>query len=112
MKEHSKSIEECSNLEVSDFHFRYLSVDDIWIPLGETLMIKTFRPIWNHIDGFGIHTPGANRPQKASAWDTLHPGRGFVTQVKLLPNAKSQSECMQDVYRFIDKYVTPSNDVP
>ena len=30
-----------------------LVVDDIWIPLGENMMIEQFKPIWNlAIDGF------------------------------------------------------------
>ena len=31
------------NLDVDDFECRYLIVDDIWIPLGETLLIGRFK---------------------------------------------------------------------
>ena len=102
LREHARSIGETSNLRIEDFHFRYIVVDDIWIPLGEALMIHTFAPVWNKvIDGFGIHTPGGNRPQTTSAWDTLHPGRSFVKRVKLLPNPKSQKDLIHEVQEYL-----------
>jgi len=61
IREHARSIEEATNLDIEHFFFRCLVVDDIWIPLGEALMIDTFTPLWNTlIDGFGIHTPDFN----------------------------------------------------
>ena len=45
--EHAESIEQVGNLEVSDFYCRWLAVDDIWIPLGEALLIEMFSPVWN-----------------------------------------------------------------
>ncbi|HEB73189.1 MAG TPA: Eco29kI family restriction endonuclease, partial [Nitrospirae bacterium] len=35
LKEHASSIDQVSNLKLSDFFCRYLVVDDIWVPLGE-----------------------------------------------------------------------------
>lgn len=103
LREHGRSIGEATNLRVEDFHFRYIVVDDIWIPLGEALMIHTFAPAWNKvIDGFGIHTPGGNRPQTTSAWDTLHPGRSFVKRVKLLPNPNSQRDLIREVQEHLN----------
>jgi hypothetical protein len=80
LEEHRKSIEQVSNLEIEDFWCRYLVVDDIWIPLGESLLIQRHRPIWNSlIDGFGNHDPGAGRHKGARPnWDTLHPGRSWA----------------------------------
>jgi hypothetical protein len=102
LREHARSIEQAENLQLKDFHFRYLVVDDIWIPLGEALMIHSFSPLWNKkVDGFGIHTPGGNRPQMMSAWDALHPGRPFVQKVKLLPNLKSQEQIIQDIQTYL-----------
>lgn len=102
LREHARSIECAENLRIEDFHFRYLVVDDIWIPLGEALIIDTFAPVWNKvIDGFGIHTPGGNRPQTTSAWDTLHPGRPFVKKVNLLPNPKTQAQLIKEVQDFL-----------
>lgn len=77
LREHAKSIREVGNLDIEDFSCRYLVCDDIWIPLGESLLIERLRPTWNVlINGFGIHTPGRGRKnQVRSMWDTLHPGR-------------------------------------
>ena len=87
--EHAASIRQCSTLRIEDFSCRYLVVDDIWIPLGEALMIQKFSPPWNvAVDGFGNHDPGNGRyNQQCSAWDVLHPGRSWVTRVK--PNMRS-----------------------
>ena len=60
--QHKRSIEEANNLDIVDFHCRYLVVDDIWIPLGESLLIAKFNPLWNKlIDGFGNHDPDKGR---------------------------------------------------
>ena len=80
LDEHAGSIQVVRNLNIDDFFCRYLAVDDIWIPLGESLLINRFRPIWNVvIDGFGNHDPGGGRRVQArSSWDTLHPGRPWA----------------------------------
>ena len=80
LSEHRRSIEAANNLDVEDFFCRYLVVDDIWIPLGEALLISKTSPVWNSIlDGFGNHDPGAGRRAgKISRWDVLHPGRPWV----------------------------------
>lgn len=80
LREHANSIQQASNLEIGDFFCRYLMVEDVWIPLGEALLIAKFSPVWNHlIDGFGNHKPGKGREeQRRSRWDTLHPGRAWA----------------------------------
>lgn len=82
LHQHARSIDQAQNLDLGDFGCRFLVVDDIWIPLAETLMIQRFSnsSVWNTVlDGFGIHDPGKGRAdQKRSAWDTLHPGRPFA----------------------------------
>ncbi len=94
LREHAKSIEQAENLNADDFNCRYLAVDDIWIPLAESLLIEMFSPIWNQIvDGFGIHDPGSGRhQQQKSAWDVLHPGRTFAD--RLINNAKSEAQIL------------------
>ena len=63
LKEHAKSVNQAKNLDLGDFSCRYLVVDDIWIPLGESLLIERFSPLWNKsLDGFGIHDPGSQGP--------------------------------------------------
>lgn len=77
LRQHAVSISEAINLDIADFHVRYLVVDDVWIPLGENVLISTFKPIWNRaLDGFGNKDPGKRRKdQIKSPWDVLHPGR-------------------------------------
>ena len=102
LRQHAKSIDQVENLRLEDFSCRYLVVDDIWIPLGEALMIRSFSPLWNKIiPGFGIHDTGSRRIQTTSAWDTLHPGRHFVSKRKLPPNPKTQEEWVRDVQQYL-----------
>ena len=92
LREHARSIQQTRNLKVQDFFCRYVISDDIWIPLGESLLIEQFQPLWNVlIEGFGIHTPGAGRKKQVqSKWDTLHPGRALAHD--LPPNPQSTGE--------------------
>lgn len=84
-----------------DFYCRYLVVDDIWIPLGESLLIDMFSPLWNMlVDGFGNHDPGKGRyNQQRSVWDMIHPGRPWAE--KLQPNKKSSEEIIHQVQAFL-----------
>ena len=77
LSRHSRSIDETSNLDLADFSFRYLVIDDVWIPLGEAILIENFQPLWNTVlSGFGSNPTGGPRAAQAlSKWDTLHPGR-------------------------------------
>ena len=104
LREHARSLDQAENLNLDDFHFRYLVLEDIWIPLGEALTIDTFAPVWNKIiDGFGIHTPGKGRKgQVISAWDTLHQGRKFVKTVGLPPNPKIRAQLMREVTAYLE----------
>lgn len=78
--DHVKSIEQATNLDITDFYCRFLPVDDIWIPLGESLMIARHAPPWNVVvDGFGNHDPGEGRRKGVRPrWDVLHPGRSWA----------------------------------
>jgi hypothetical protein len=81
LRDHAASVSAATNLEADAFRCRYLLVDDIWIPLGEALLISHFKPVWNQvIDGFGKHASGAGRTGgRRSMWDELHPGRPWAT---------------------------------
>jgi hypothetical protein len=102
LTQHASSINEASNLDLADFQYRALTVDDIWIPLGENVIIEKYQPLWNRvIDGFGNKTPGKGRAtQKRSSWDVLHPGRRFVEALALAPNARTVSEITKKVADF------------
>ena len=95
LKEHASSIEQAENLKLIDFLCSYLVVDDIWIPLGESLLIGKFKPLWNYVvDGFGNHDPGSGRyEQEQSLWDVLHPGRKWA--VKCRPSKKTRSDIIE-----------------
>ena len=101
LREHSESIDQAENLSLSDFKCRYLIVDDIWIPLGESLLISMFSPFWNQIlDGFGNHDPGAGRyNQQRSSWDVIHPGRRWAKKLK--PNSRSRDAILRVVAKFL-----------
>lgn len=42
LTEHGESISAADNLDISHFFCRFLVVDDIWIPLTESLLIERF----------------------------------------------------------------------
>lgn len=80
LRKHKASIELVESLSMRDFTFRSLVVDDVWISLGETLVIQRFQPLWNHVvEGFGNNDPGSKRyAGKRPLWDELHPGRPWA----------------------------------
>ena len=84
LAEHAKSIEQAKNLDLKDFSCRFLVVEDIWLPLAESLLIETYHPLWNRlIDGFGNHDPGKGRyNQQRSRWDEMHPGRPWAARLQ------------------------------
>lgn len=101
LKEHADSIRAAENLNIDDFHCRFLVVDDIWIPLGESLIIARFTPVWNSlIDGFGNHNPGKGRHAgMRPRWDVLHPGREWA--MRLVERPESQEQIAQDAETYL-----------
>lgn len=91
---HATSLDQADNLRLEDFGYRALTVDDIWIPLGENVVIQKFQPLWNRvIDGFGNKDPGNRRAtQYRSPWDVLHPGRVFAEKLAVPPFSREQLE--------------------
>ena len=102
LKEHARSIEQAENLDISDFVCRYLIVEDIWIPLGESLLIEKFSPVWNKaLDGFGNHSPGKGRfNQQRSLWDVMHPGRDWA--LRCAENNLSYEDIVASVEEFLE----------
>ena len=100
LKEHAESIISAENLNIEDFFCRFLVVEDIWIPLGEALLIAKFSPIWNKlIDGFGNHDPGKGRYQQMrSKWDTLHIGRNWA--IKCSVRTESAQQIAEEVRAY------------
>jgi REP element-mobilizing transposase RayT len=102
--EHAESIKQASNLSLGHFSCRYLVVDDIWIPLGESLLISMYSPLWNKaLDGFGNQDPGAGRyNQRRSLWDELHPGRLWAT--RLQPAARTTETILTLIEQYLSKH--------
>lgn len=75
ISDHAGSIAEVENLELDDFRCRYLVLNDAYISLAESVMIRMFRPPWNGMS-FGSKVVGKNRMTGTPGlWDALHPGR-------------------------------------
>lgn len=107
LREHARSIAKVDNLELEDFRCKYLVLDQMWVSLGEQILIRTFEPIWNTVvEGFGIHTPGKGRArQQRSQWDTLHPGRSWVEGLELPPHKLSEEEIRRRVYEHLSRLI-------
>jgi hypothetical protein len=105
--QHANSIKAASNLEINDFYCRYLVVDDVWIPLAESLLITRFAPIWNlSVAGFGNHDPGKGRTAgRRSRSDTLHPGRSWVD------NFRERDETAEQIGREIAAHLRGRADL-
>ena len=102
LEEHAQSIDAAQNLDLADFQCRFLVVDDIWIPLGESLLIARFTPLWKTlIDGFGNHDPGSGRYAGVRPrWDVLHPGRAWATRLK--EREETAEEIAMDAVTFLN----------
>lgn len=109
LNQHAKSIEEVVNLNIIDFHCRYLIVDDIWIPLGESLLIARFDPLWNKlIDGFGNHDPGKGRHAGLRPrWDVLHPGRPWAERCQ--PRDETAEQIMREARDYLRNNPPPED---
>lgn len=102
LSEHYDSIMSAENLKIEDFVCRFLVVDDIWIPLAESMVIEQFKPLWNRcLDGFGNHDPGSGRyQQQKSPWDCIHPGRAWANNLQ--PNRMSTSQILTTIAEYMD----------
>lgn len=105
--QHFSSVSEANNLNAEDFNYRCLVVDEIWIPLGENMLIEQHKPIWNRvIDGFGNKDPGQRRKdQHRSPWDVIHPGRKFAD--KLGVNPRTAAELVADLKMYFETGTVP-----
>lgn len=102
LHEHGESVASARNLQAKHFYCRYLTVDDIWIPLGESLLIDMFKPLWNVVvEGFGNHDPGSGRASgRKPNWDVLHPGRTWADKLKA---GASESKIREMVEEFFSE---------
>ncbi len=101
VQQHAATVRHTENLDINDFVTRWLVVDDIWIPLGESAMIRRHRPVWNAVvDGFGNHDPDRGRHQgMRTRWDTLHPGRPWAPNFQPRPETPAHIE--QEIVEYL-----------
>lgn len=101
LSQHAESIRFAENLDILDFYCRFLVVEDIWIPLGEALLIARYSPVWNAlIDGFGNHNPGSGRYKgMRPRWDVLHPGRAWAKKCE--ERKESPEQIAKDVETYL-----------
>jgi hypothetical protein len=104
--EHADSISAAQSLSIDDFRCRWLVVDEVFIPLAESLLISHYKPLWNVIvEGFGNHDPGRGRISgKKPSWDVLHPGRAWATRLQA---ATTGEEILSRIKSHIDAVSVP-----
>ena len=107
LSDHEKSVEAAPSLKIKDFYCRFLVVEDIWIPLGESLLIAKFSPLWNKlVDGFGNHDPGKGRyAGLRPRWDVIHPGRGWAEKCK--SRTETPEQILGDITAYLKNIVIP-----
>ena len=111
LREHAKSVAQAENLDAADFQCRFLVVDDIWIPLGESLLIAKFAPVWNTIvAGFGNQNPRNRRRADAKPrWDQLHPGRPWASGLAAQPI--SAEEIAREAESYLRDFTIPTSQL-
>lgn len=102
--DHAKSINQANNLNLGDFHCRFMILENAACDLigtVEATLIRYYTPVWNSsIDGFGNHDPGRGRYDQAkSEWDILHPGRQWAYK------CRGKSSTLVDVETKVRNYL-------
>ena len=84
LRQHASSIEQATNLALTETECRYQVVVPVWIALAEQFLLNHFNPLWNTVlDGFGNHNPGRGRSNSARPrWDIMHPGRPWASSLR------------------------------
>lgn len=77
LRNHAESIKLAQDLCIKEFSCRFLSIEDAFIGLAESVLVSIYEPLWNKVlDGFGNNPTGGPRSTQAtSKWDVFHPGR-------------------------------------
>ncbi|MGH3731915.1 MAG: Eco29kI family restriction endonuclease [Acidimicrobiales bacterium] len=101
LRDHHSSITAAQNLRIDDFMYRFSVLEPIWVPLGESLLITRFMPVWNSlIRGFGNHDPGGGRRAGINSdWDVLHAGRAW--SLLSAQNVASPGKLQTDVIAYL-----------
>ena len=103
LAEHAESIAAVRNLKLSDFTCRWLVVDEVFIPLGEAMLISHYKPVWNLVvDGFGNHPPGGGRGKgRKPIWDVIHPGRRWAEKLSAAVTADGVLSLVEEHFKNV-----------
>lgn len=101
LSDHRKSILKGKDLAPEDFECRFLVVSSGWQEAAESHLIHLYRPIWNSETGicYGIGKHGDSAEKRSndrSPWDTLHPGRKWADNPKLV-DSKSPGQIADEI---------------
>jgi hypothetical protein len=102
LERHAHSVTSAKNLEEGRFRARWFEVDEPFIILGEILLLRFYRPLWNStVAGFGAKVVGGRRTGgRMSNWDTLHPGREGMGTARGATVAKIEEEVARHLSEF------------
>lgn len=102
LERHARSVASANNLEEGHFRARWFEVDEPFIILGEILLLRFYRPLWNStVAGFGAKVVGEPRiGGRRSNWDTLHPGREGMGTARGATVAKIEEEVAKHLSEF------------
>jgi Eco29kI restriction endonuclease len=114
--EHAKSIQAVENLDLADFHCRFVIIpheEDALIPPIESAIIKQYNPLWNTcVDGFGNHDPGGGRYDQArSQWDVIHPGRRWAEKLKGVKGENDPNVILKNIQDYVETLQARGSDV-
>jgi hypothetical protein len=114
--EHAKSIQAVENLDLADFHCRFVIIpheEDALISPIESAIIKQYNPLWNAcVDGFGNHDPGGGRSDQArSQWDVLHPGRRWAEKLKGVKGESDPNIILKNIQDYVETLQARGSDV-
>ncbi|WGK69011.1 Eco29kI family restriction endonuclease [Candidatus Haliotispira prima] len=106
LNEHTRSINQVSNLEIKDFTCRFMILEEntsSLIGTVEAALIRYYKPIWNaQLDGFGNHDPGKGRYNQAkSDWDVIHSGRPWADKCK--GDSNSIDKIKENIVQYFSK---------
>jgi hypothetical protein len=63
LRDHLKKIENRNGISIDQMTCRYLFISQQWeVSRAEAALIAKYKPMWNGIRGFSMHTPGKGRP--------------------------------------------------
>lgn len=105
LSEHAKSIQAVDNLDLSEFHCRFVIIpheEDALISPIESAIIKQYNPLWNSwVDGFGNHDPGGGRYNQArSQWDVIHRGRTWAEKLKGIKGENDPKTILKSIHEY------------